>query len=297
MRVFLITAFFIACFWFIPAKAIEVVATIKPLHSLVAGVMGKAGKPTLLLNGATSPHSYSLRPSDMRKLEDADVVFYISPELEIFLQRAIKNLPKETTVAALVKTEGLETLEVEEEHDAHHHAGTDPHIWMNPQNAILMVSKISDILAQADPQNSFMYKENAENLAKKLLDIDNELREKTAELKNLPYIVFHDGYRYFEKHYGLINSGVVTIAPDKQPSAKKLRELREEITKGNIICLFSEPQHPSSLLKTITEGTNINTAELDPLGADLIAGEEMYFALMNKFADNLEKCLKKRPLL
>ena len=291
----------------------SVLATIVPLHSLVANVMGAAGTSMLLIQGAASPHSFALSPSGAKALSAAERVFWIGPELEAFLPRVLGNLPAAVSVALLHRPE-LESLLVreggawrahdhhddhgEDDHDAQdddderHHAGTlDAHLWLDPHRAMRMVEVIAAELSAADPVNRSTYLNNAAETIARLGTLDLELADALSEVRSVPYVVFHDAYQYFEARYGLNAVGSITLSPDQAPGARRLYDIRAEIAATGARCVFSEPQFEPRLVATVIEGTQAKTATLDPIGASLEPGPDAYFTLMRNTAASLIACL------
>jgi zinc transport system substrate-binding protein len=281
----------------------RVIASIAPLHSLVAGVMQDVASPGLLLKGSESPHTFSLRPSDARRLNEAEVLFWIGPTLEVPLARILPNLGLGRAVAML-EAPGVERLPVRGlhasgDHGHGHAAGSaqpavqaaDPHIWLAPANAIAMSDEIARVLAAVDPANAARYRDNATRQRARLNALDRELR---GRLSGLPgrFAVFHDAYRYLEHAYGLQSVGTVTTHPERRPGAAHLRELRAEMADQGVRCLFSEPQFQPRLVRMLSEGLGIRHAILDPLGADIPPGPDVYPQLMRSLVDNLTGCMQ-----
>ncbi len=307
------------------ADAPRVVASIKPVHSLVAGVMAGVGEPELLVRGAASPHSYSLKPSDARALESADVVFWIGEGLELFLARPLATLAGEGRAVELADTGGLllyppregglwnshdgehegehaegEAHEEGEAHaegdeqshaEDHDHAGFDGHLWLDPRNAKLLVGRIVAELAARDPADAATYRANGAALEARLEALDGELAAQLAPVADAPFIVFHDAYQYFEKRYGLTGVGSVTLSPEQPPGARRLGEIRDRIAAQQARCVFREPNFEPALVDTVIEGTVARTGILDPEGAALSEGPDLYFELMRDLAGSLEACL------
>ena len=302
---------------------IQVVASIVPVHSLVAGVMEGAGTPHLLVPGGATPHSFALRPSDARRLEQAAAVFWIGPSLETFLERPVTALARKATVVALIDADGVTRLPFREggpwdahdddaekaasgkeaapkdghghghghEHE-HAHEGADGHAWLDPRNAMAMARAIARTLGQADPANKARYDANAARLVSRLQGLDAALATTLAPAKGRPYIVFHDAYQYFEARYGLTPAGSITVSPEVTPGAKRLAEIRARIKKASAVCVFAEPQFEPKLVRTVIQGTDARTATLDPLGAQLPPGPDAYFRLLQDLANHLRSCLK-----
>lgn len=300
------------------ADTVRVVATIKPVHALAAAVMGEVAAPGLLVRGGGSPHAYALKPSDARALQEARVVIRVGENLEAFLSRAIASLAANATVVSFAGTPGLtlytaragglwETHDHAEHahHDAHEngdgHAGHahderphgdyDPHIWLDPENAGLIAAHLADVLGRAYPEHAETFRANARALRQRLDKLDAELRAATAPLGNKPFILFHDAYRYFEERYGLNAAGAITLSPERPPGARRLSEIRARIRKLGATCVFAEPQFEPELVNMLIEGTQARRGTLDPLGARLEPGPELYFTLMRNLAAGFAACL------
>jgi zinc transport system substrate-binding protein len=290
----------------------RVVATIKPIHSLAAAIMEGVGEPKLLLQGAASPHSYALKPSDAAALSEADAIVLVSKNLEVFLAKAIASLPAKARVIELESAPGLRLLPVregglhdedhgdareapgEEDDDGHHHhhgGGFDVHFWLDPLNAIAMGRALERELSAIDPAHAEQYRANAGKLETVLKALDAELAAKLAGLKGRPFIVFHDVTQYLETRYGLAGAGAITISPEREPGAKRLAAVRARIEQASAICVFSEPEFPPKLVEMLTAGTRAKRGVLDEVGAAIPAGQGQYFALMRADAASLAGCL------
>jgi zinc transport system substrate-binding protein len=328
------TAFFIVGFCLVAAAGLapaaraatavpQVVVSLKPVHSLVAGVMAGVGEPKLLIPGSASPHSYSLKPSDARALSQADLVFWIGNGMETFLEKPLNSLANRARVVELSTVEGVTLLKtrasgawephgeheadeegtahpehdehgeqgVAEEEHAHHHGAYNLHIWLDPDNAIAIVEAAVTALSDVDPGHAADYARNGAALIGRLQALDRDLWADLAPVRTTPFVVFHDAYQYFEKHYDLNAVGSITLSPDRTPGASRLSEIRNKIKGLSASCVFSEPQFAPSVVHTVIEGTSARQGVLDPLGADLPAGPEAYFALMRDLVASLRKCL------
>ncbi len=290
--------------WAVESSSPAVVVSIKPLHSLVAGVMQGVGTPLLLVKGGGSPHGYVLRPSEARALSRAQLVVWVGEDLESFLQKPLMTLGKraqqlklsvELQDDLLVKQQGgsWEGRAHQSPGDRDHvdpnsrYQSADLHLWLDPALAKQIVILTAQRLSEIDPVHSPQYHSNMTALVTKLDQLDQSLKRQLAPVKNIPYIVFHAAYQYFESAYGLNAVGSITIDPERKPGARKIKEIRQKIKQLGARCVFSEPQFESRLIATVIEGTGAKTGILDPLGADLPAGPEAYFQLMTQLADNL----------
>lgn len=285
------------------AEAPRVVVSVKPIHSLVAGVMAGVGTPRLLVRGTASPHNFSLRPSDARALSRADAVFWVGPSLETFLEGALATLAPDARVIALGDAPGLHVLaarrggvwgEDDEETDGPGQRNRDPHVWLDARNARLIVEHAAANLSALDPDNAPTYRANRERLERRIDDLDREIAARLDGVRQAPFLVFHDAYQYFEARYGLNAQGALSGLPSRSPGARRLSELRRRLVETQATCLFGEPQFEAGLARTLIRGTSAELAVLDPLGAGVPPGPEAYFTIMREIADNLVGCLSGR---
>ncbi len=284
-----------------PVAAMEspIVTSIKPLYSLVAAVMGETGTPVLLVEGMQSPHGYQLKPSQMKALQHAHIVFYISPDLETFLVQPLKSLPSDARKVALINAPEVTILKLRaggiweaHSHKVHKKGQDDPHIWLSVTNAKAMVKKVAEELEKIYPEHKKVYEKNANTLINKLSALDDELHKQLIPIRNKPYIVFHDAFQYFEKDYDLTAAGSITLEPNQEPGAKRIKNIREKIKKLDVRCVFGEPQFNSRLVQTVIERTNAKTDVLDALGSDIPKSSSLYFTLMHNLADGFIKGLQ-----
>jgi zinc transport system substrate-binding protein len=285
------------------AEAPKVVASIQPLHSLVASVMQGVGEPGLVVTGAQSEHTYALKPSDARALQAARVVVLVDEAYETFLAKPLKGTKAD--IIALADLPGAATLPTrkgglwepehgEEGHDHahdHHHGAVDGHLWLDPANARLLVTAVADRLAELDPAHGDTYHANATATVARLEALDTQMKAKLVPVAGKPFVVFHDAYQYVEKRYGLTSAGSITVDPDRPPSAKRLAALRDRLKTAGAACVFREPQFPAPIVQTLADSAGARVGVLDPQGADIPPGPEQYFTLMTRLADGLASCL------
>lgn len=282
----------------------HVVASLQPVHSLAAGVMQGVGQPRLLVAGGASPHDYSLRPSDARAIAEADVVFWIGPDLESFLVRPLQNAKSTVQHVALLeapdvtvwplRTGGVWEAHSDEDDHGHrqgHKADHDAHIWLDPVNAIAMTRRMVAVLGEVDSDHKVDYERNGAALIERLNQLNQQLALQLAPIKDQPYVVFHDAYQYFERRYGLNAVGSVVLDPEQRPGAKRVAEIQTRIRDHGVRCVFSEPQFQPALVQTVIAGSGARTGILDPLGAEIPPGPDAYFQLLEGLADALRACL------
>ncbi len=280
----------------------RVVVSIKPVHAIVAAVMAGVAAPELLVKGAGSPHTYAMRPSQARSLNDAELVFWVGGNLETFLKKPLSALAGKARLVKLVAIEGMTLYptraggawerHAEQARPGAAHGALDAHVWLDPANAKRIARAAAAALSEADAANRAAYAANAERFAARIDALDAELRAALGALKHVPYVVFHDAYQYFERRYGLNAVGAVTVGPERRPGARRLKRIRATIRELGARCLFSEPQFKPALLRNVAEGTGVRVSVLDPLGAELEPGADAYFALVRGLARALAECLE-----
>jgi zinc transport system substrate-binding protein len=305
------------------ADAPVVVTSIKPIHSLVSSIMQGVGTPELIVDGAASPHTYNLKPSNARALQNAKVIFWVGPGLEAFLEKPLQALGRDASIAELDNAPGLVKLPFREggafephddgdEHDSasatpehehdhaeathgaeadHDHGTFDTHLWLDPMNAKAMAAMITTTLVAADPANALTYQGNARALDDRLDALDTELKGIVAPVKGKPFIVFHDAYQYFEHRYGIRVAGSITVSPETIPGAERVSDIHRKVGELGATCVFAEPQFEPRLVNVVIEGTSAKSGVLDPEAATLKAGPDLYFTLMRGIANSMKDCL------
>jgi zinc transport system substrate-binding protein len=287
-------------------SAPNVVVSIKPVHSLVAAVMAGVGEPGLIVAGGTSPHLYTLRPSDAERLQAADLVFWIGPIFDGFLAQPLSALAGKADVVELDRAPELALLPARQggawdvDAEAHSHGAAsspleqDGHLWLDPDNARAIVHIAAARLSAHDSANAARYAANAAALERRLDALDGALRERLVPMRGVPFVVFHDAYQYFERRYGLDAIGSITVDPERPPGARRLQEIRAKVKALGARCVFSEPQFEPRLIQTVIAGTRANTAVLDPEGTALRRGPDLYFTLMGGLGEGLASCLARQ---
>jgi len=303
IQTYLLTLIFSVFFLTSTANAdVKVVTSIKPIHSLVSYIMDGVGKPDVIVDGYNSPHGFSLKPSHAKMLENADLVIWVGEDLEAFLEKPLKTIAKKAKNIEVMDLNGIKKLafreknifEVHDDHkekDGHeglHHGEYDPHVWLDPMNAKVIIKEITKQLIKLDSTNSSVYKFNSK---KALAEIEKLTKNIKKDLgKDLRFVVFHDAYQYFENRFGIQVFGALTVNTDVMPGAEQLSMIREVIEHEKVNCLFSEPQFNPSIIKSIAKDTNVKTGILDPLGAALDKGKDLYFDLLKKMATSFKGC-------
>ena len=305
-----------------------VISTIQPINSLVSAVIGNTGKTISIIPAEQSPHDFKLKPSDVKVLQNGNIIFYVSNHLESSVTKVFKNLPKNIKLINLMEESGINHLAIRDnaawerhdhhgddhdDHDKHgkkhddhddhekhgkkhddhddHEKEDDVHIWLSPDNAIKIVQKVNKVLSLYFPENSKIYNDNTTKFIDKIRSLKMELIKEMSPIKNKPYIVFHDAYQYFEKTFELNAVGSVALEGDIASSPKQISFIKDKIIKSKASCVFQEPQFDSKLVKIVVEGTNAKTGTLDPLGVNITGNKDFYLQLLTNMAKSLKECL------
>lgn len=288
------------------AEVPSVAVDILPVHSLVSQVMKGVGSPHLIVPPGASPHGYALRPSDATALQKADVVIWVGGNLDPWLKEPIGTLARHARSVELVETEGTTELPFREgagfekhDHGSHDHdhdhgdaaVSHDPHAWLDPENGRVWMDAIATELAAADPEHADTYRANAAEGRARLTALSIEIKARLAPSAEAHFIVFHDAYQYFEKRFGIAATGSIRLSDATDPSPARIAAIRDKVTDLKISCVFTEPQFNPGLVKAVFAKTGARTGVLDPLGADLPAGPDLYPQLLRNLADSLASCL------
>ena len=300
------------------AEVPRVAVDITPVHSLVARVMDGVGTPDLIIQSGASPHEYSLRPSEASALQEANVFFWIGPDLTPWLTEAIETLAPHAAITTLLETEGTIELKFregalfeahdhddhaeEEGHDDHDdhakeeglddHGAYDPHAWLSPQNAANWLIVIAGQLSAADPENAGAYFANAAAGRAEMDALMTQVNATLDPVRGGRFVVFHDAYQYFESDFDFPASGAISIGDASDPSPVRIAEIQKRIADEGISCVLAEPQFNAGLVTTVLGGSDANTGVIDPLGSDLEPGATLYPQLINNMATGLAGCLK-----
>ena len=282
-------------------KPLSIVASIKPVHALVAGVMGDLGTPHLLLAAPTSAHHFTLKPSQARALQNADIVFWIGPGMEQPLTKALATLAADAQSVALDDSAGLVLFDFDDDghddhgtkdkHDGHGGHGINPHIWLDPFNAQIMLGVIADHLGKADPVNARAYQAHADAMRQTFAQLQIDIARQLAPFAESEFLVLHDAHIYFERRFGMRAHAAITTEPDVMPTAAKIKKLRHDLESHPIDCIFGEPFLGQKAVRLIAEGSDIRIGQLDPLGSQLPAGASLYADLLKSYAAAFKACL------
>ena len=285
-----------------------VVASLKPLGFIAAAIADGVTTTEVLLPDGASEHDYSLRPSDVKRLKNADLVFWVGPEMEAFMDKSVQQIPaaKQVTMATLPDVKPLLMKGSEDdEHDHaghdhgdensdehHHHGEYNMHLWLSPEIARMSAVAIHDKLVELMPQSRARLDANLKTFEAQLAQTDKQVGSELAPLKGKGYFVFHDAYGYFEKHYGLTPLGHFTVNPEIQPGAQRLHQIRTQLVEQKATCVFAEPQFRPAVVEAVARGTSVRMGTLDPLGTPIQPSKESYSQFLTLLSNQYASCLK-----
>lgn len=307
----------------VPVVAVD----IAPIHSLAARVMEGVGTPVLILQPGASPHEYSLRPSEAAALQDAEIVIWMGADLTPWMETAVETLSDGARVLTLLEQEATMRLALREgalfeahDHDeedpdheehshddatgepdahggedgVHAHGALDPHAWLAPSNAAVWLDLIAAELSAADAGNAPAYRANAAAARSELEALVAEVDAILGPVRGQRFIGFHDAYQYFERDFDMPASGAIALGDAADPGPARVAEIRARVRAEGIACVLAEPQFNPGLVETVLDGTEARTAVIDPLGATLDPGPELYPRLIRDMAEALARCLEPR---
>lgn len=289
----------------------SVLATTKPLGFIASAITdGVISTEVLLPNGA-SPHDYALRPSDVQRLRSADLVIWVGPNMESFLTKPLQQVDekKQISLSELSTVKPLLNKGTEEhdhihdnqkdtdEHDNHdghnhNHGDYDMHIWMSPEIAKQSAIAIHDKLLELMPQNKDKLDANLVRFEQELEQTKENIANIMQPLRGKGYFVFHDAYSYFEKAFGLSQSGHFTVNPEIQPGAQRLHNIRTQLVEHKAVCVFAEPQFQPAVINAVAKGTDVRIGTLDPLGSNIALGKDSYVQFLTQLSQQFAGCLE-----
>lgn len=288
----------------------KILTDLPVTHSLVSMVMGNTSSPDLLITGSASPHNYSLRPSEAKRLDSADVLFWTSRELTPWLDRAIKK--SRHPIINIELMDAPQTLRLSfrqdskfddgHDHGSHSHEAKstaednhkqliDPHGWLDPINGIYWLGLIADKLSELDPPNKSVYELNADAASQQLEELILDIGNRLKPVSELPFVVFHDSYHYFEERFDIHAQAAIALGDAELPGIRRMNTLKEQLSQYEGACVFTEPQFGDRTVSSLVRGLSVSTGTLDPIGANQTPGPDLYISVLQKITDELVRCL------
>ncbi|MGC6386940.1 zinc ABC transporter substrate-binding protein ZnuA [Ewingella sp. S1.OA.A_B6] len=284
----------------------SVVASVRPLGFIASAIADGVTPTEILLPDGASPHDFALRPSDLQKIRRADLVVWVGPEMEAFMTKSTAQLSpnRQVEIATLNTVKPLLQKGDEDEHnhghdgapdqhaDEHHHGEYNMHVWMSPEIAKQTAIAIHAKLLELMPQKKDKLDANLKQFEDSLTKVDENLGKMLQPVQGKGYFVFHDGYGYFEKHFGLSPLGHFTVNPEIQPGAQRLHLIRTQLVEQKAVCVFAEPQFRPAVINAVAQGTTVRMGTLDPLGSGIALGKDSYVNFLSHLTNQYVSCLK-----
>ncbi|UDG80860.1 High-affinity zinc uptake system protein ZnuA [Candidatus Hartigia pinicola] len=291
---------------FITTVKADVVASIRPLAFIISGIADGVTDTQVLVPNGSSPHDYALKPSDLKKIQQADLFVWISHDMEIFLNKPLKTLSQNKQLV-LSEQSNIQSLLIVSnktgehnydyihstinKHHKHNHGKYNMHIWMSPEIAKQAALAIHNRLIVLYANQKEILDINLRKFNRNIAKTNKNIIKILKLTKKKKYFVFHDAYGYFEKYYQLAPLGYFTINPGLQFGAKKLHRIRTQLIKNKTKCVFSEPQFSPTIIKTIIKNTGTIMGTLDPLGNKIKIGPESYMQFLTQLSQQYATCL------
>lgn len=296
-----LAAFLLLCASITQAE-VKVLTSIKPIQLIAQEIQGQHGTTELLLPPGASPHSFSLRPSDRKRMAQADLFYWIGPDLEVFLQSLTRQYPNSS-----VELQSLPNLhllyyadhqEHEHSHDGHDHAhhehdhhhlpgALDSHLWLSTHNAKVIAERIAADLSRLDSAHAQHYQDNLAAFNQRLNSLAQEINQQLSPLRENSFFVFHEAFNYYEEEFGLQHGGILAISGDVQPGARHLQDMRQRLEQAGTTCILTEPPAPPKLAYSLSKDLPIHLQEADVLGTRASS----YNELMRNLTQSMTQCL------
>ena len=274
------------------ASASTILTSFKPIQMIVTELTQGVSKPDAVMNSNASPHDYALKPSDVKKVQSADMVIWFGPDLEAFMTKIVQSHDNVVTISDIPNINLKEFGEEgHDHHDGHDHGSHDPHFWLGIDQVEVASSYITGQLVKLDPKNAETYKKNLEGFLAELADKKSAIEAQLAPVKDNGYYVFHDAYSYFEDEFGLNKLGHFTVSPERKPGAKTLISIKKTLAKQDVQCVFSEPQFTPAVIESVVRGSSTQKGQLDPVGSTIEVGKGSYFEFLQQLTDSYSSCL------
>ncbi|PPI86759.1 zinc ABC transporter substrate-binding protein ZnuA [Candidatus Pantoea edessiphila] len=287
----------------------NILVSIKPIGFIASAIADGIMPVDILVPNGASEHSYILRPSDEKKLQDTDLLIWNGPDAEPFMAKSVFNISSNKTIV-LTDIKEIQKFFIpinsnnckdNSKHvcknnvDSSFNSKTyNIHFWTSPDVARNIAITIHKKLLQLMPQKKDKLNENLKQFELSLNNTDKKIMIELAPIRNKGYFVFHDAYVYFEKHYGLSSMGYFTKNPEIQPGLKHLYEIKKTIKENKVVCIFSEPQFKVSVIDSLIKGTKVNQGVLDPLGSNIKLSKDSYLTFLLQLSNQYQSCLKNK---
>lgn len=278
-----------------------VISSVRPIGFITEAIASGVTNTDILLPDGASPHTYSLKPSDLVKIKNADLIIWVGEDMEVFMPTVLKNVDEQKQIELMDVPEIKSLLrtnhhddEIPHNDNDHHHGEYDEHIWLSPKIAKIIAKSIHDKLIKLYPNKVQLLDANLNEFITNLSETEQNIAKKLISVQNRGYFVFHDAYGYFESQFGLKNLGSFTINPSVQPGVQTVYAIQKKLAEHQAVCVFREPQFSPAVIKKLVNGTNVKIGELNPLGTGIIIEKGAYSHFLLTLTQELLDCLDKK---
>lgn len=278
-----------------------VISSVRPIGFITEAIASGVTNTDILLPDGASPHTYSLKPSDLAKIKNADLIIWVGEDMEVFMPTVLKNVDEQKQIELMDVSEIKSLLrtnhhddEIPHNDNDHHHGEYDEHIWLSPKIAKIIAKSIHDKLIELYPNKVQLLDANLNEFITNLSETEQNIAKKLISVQNRGYFVFHDAYGYFESQFGLKNLGSFTINPAVQPGVQTVYAIQRKLAEHQAVCVFREPQFSPAVIKKLVNGTNVKIGELNPLGTGIIVEKGAYSHFLLTLTQELLDCLDKK---
>lgn len=266
-----------------------IVTSINPIYQIALAITQDKINTSLIINPSFSEHDYQLKKTDVEFVNKADLIFYVSDDLENNFLKLVTNYNKKDQAFELVKISDLKLLQ--KRNDAKR---IDPHIWLNPQNGLKIAQLITQKISEIDPVNAAKYQKNLERFTKEVLIAEKTIQMHLKETKNQGYIFYHDGYQYFENYFDVRPLKVVAYNHNSELTVGAMKEIDSLIKSNQVKCIFGEPQDEKNSAIKLAQNYKIKFAILDLIGTKENHDKKSngYSILLINMSDDMVSCLR-----
>lgn len=280
-RIFLVLVFFYLSQ--IASAQVSVVSTIRPLEFIASAIVGNGSDTVSLIDYSDSPHSFSLTPQDRLAIEQADILLWIAPEFELYLEDLFSGLENEKQVITVSQLPEITLHDFED-------GNLDPHLWLDPGNGILIATALVTELSKIYPQQEQELRERLSDFKLTMNNLERELAQTFSQRGKTSYLVYHQAYQYFEAVTGLQNSGELLHNPEVEPGMRELLELRALVSSSDPACIILEPDSSEALVNTLVQESSVKRVTIDLLGYNIPDSESAYRELLESVASGFKAC-------
>lgn len=265
-----------------------ITTSVHPLALIVKEIAGEAAGVQALIPSDVSPHHYSMRPSERRRLAEADRIFWLGPGLEPFLEGTMSDHTLVAKAHALVKAPGEK--HTGGGHGHHHSSGQDPHVWLDPDQALAMAQSIKEALKSLEGIDQHRIERNHKQFQQRLADTEARIDAQFARLSSVALFTYHDAFHYYADHFGLTIAGTMTRNPERSPSARHIAGLQQALEAAPSPCIMSEAQMGGDWWRGLDMPQSATISRWDPLGGDIRIDVGGYTDFLESLADAVSRC-------